>query len=221
VNFFGHAVFASWTRASAGYVLGSMVPDFANMIGAREPRAIAPGVAEGIRFHHATDAVFHDASTFRELQSQARSALRALGLSRPGALAVGHIGVEMLLDAALAQDHGGVRGYLGALEVAQAGDSVDWNDAPANERYRTLCDVLSRRGVTPGAADPAAIAYRVARALSSRPRLALQDGGERIVADWAEGASATIGDRAASLVHEVASALAVRGHLVEIPATFA
>lgn len=220
MNFFGHAVLATWRRGSSPYVLGAMVPDFANMIGAREPRALGPDVAEGIRFHHATDAVFHDAPTFRELQSQARSALRALGLSRPSALAVGHIGVEMLLDAALAQDLAGVRGYLGALEVARDTDTVDWNDPQANERYATLCDILSRRGVTPGAADPAAVAHRVSRALSSRPRLALEDGGEHIVASWAGGARATISERAPGLVGEVARALAERGHLVEIPAAF-
>jgi len=220
MNFFGHAVFATWKRGTAPYVLGAMVPDFANMIGAREPRPLGTEVADGIRFHHATDAVFHDAPAFRELQAQARSALRALGLSRPSSLAVGHIGVEMLLDAALAQDVSGVRGYLGALEVARDTDTVDWNDAQANERYSTLCDILGRRGVTPGAADPAAVAYRVSRALSGRPRLALEDGGEEIVAAWAEGARTTISACAPRLVSEVASALGERGHLVEIPAPF-
>ena len=59
MNFFGHAIVASWTSVEPAFVLGSMVPDFANMVGARVPRVFHEGVARGVEFHHATDRVFH------------------------------------------------------------------------------------------------------------------------------------------------------------------
>jgi hypothetical protein len=62
VNFFGHAAIASWhSPADAGVALGSMLPDFASMCGARLDEQRDPRVAAGVALHHATDAVFHRA----------------------------------------------------------------------------------------------------------------------------------------------------------------
>jgi hypothetical protein len=221
VNFFGHAVLAAWRSASPAYVLGAMLPDFANMIGARAPTVLESVTEDGVRFHHQTDAVFHDAPTFRALQAEARKTLRDMGLGRASALAVGHIGVEILLDAALARDAAGVRAYLSALERARtnAGD-VDWGDATFNERYAGLCTLLADRGVTPGSADPEAVAFRVERALSSRPRLRLEPGGAHIVFEWAGRARGPVADAAPALVGEVAAGLAERGQALEVPPAF-
>ena len=67
MNFFGHAVVATWHATEPRFVLGAMLPDFAAMIRARPPAARDPELARGIALHHATDEVFHDAPTFREL----------------------------------------------------------------------------------------------------------------------------------------------------------
>jgi hypothetical protein len=210
VNFFGHAVVASWQSGDAGFVLGSMLPDFATMIGARVPGVAHPGLEAGLAFHHATDHAFHDAPTFRELQASARGALRALGLPRPSALAVGHIGVEILLDSALASDASGVAGYLAALGAGHRGAlgvHIDWGGEPHAHRYEGLRAILLDRGVTSDSGDPRAAAFRIVRALSGRPRLRVDEAGERIVRAWAEEARPVVAAAASQLVAEVLSGI--------------
>src|ERR1700753_2862807 len=119
MNFFGHAVVATWRSESDGFVLGAILPDFATMLGTRPPAVAHPELERGVTFHHDTDRVFHDTATFKRLQLEARRTLREMGLPRPSALAVGHIGVEILLDATLADDPRGVAGYLAALGAAR------------------------------------------------------------------------------------------------------
>ncbi|MEB2325122.1 MAG: hypothetical protein OZ921_21590, partial [Sorangiineae bacterium] len=119
MDFFGHAAVASWHGAGTGLALGAMLPDFAGMILARPPPAAHSGITEGIRLHHRTDAVFHDAPAFRELSTRALEWLEDRGLRRGSARAIAHVGVEMLLDAAVADDAGARAAYLGALDEAR------------------------------------------------------------------------------------------------------
>jgi hypothetical protein len=210
VNFFGHAVVARWRSGSAGFVLGSMLPDFATMIGARPPRVGHPELEGGIAFHHATDRVFHEAPTFVALQRQARERLRALGLPRPAALAVGHIGVEILLDAVLAADDRGVSAYLTALGEGHPralGAHMDWGGSETASRYETLRAALAERGISAGAGEPRTVAWRVTRALAPRPRLRLTPDGERLVLAWAEESKAIVESAAPSLMGEVTRGL--------------
>jgi hypothetical protein len=210
VNFFSHAVVASWQSSEAGFVLGSMLPDFATMLGARVPGVRHPELEAGVAFHHATDRVFHDAPTFRVLQADARSALRALGLPRPSALAVGHIGVEILLDGALASNLHGVAGYLAALGAGHPqalGTHIDWGDAALAHRYDGLRKILVEGGVTSAQADPRSVTWRIVRALSGRPRLRVDEAGERVVLAWAEEARPVVAAAAGRLLAEVLSGI--------------
>ncbi len=189
MNFFGHAVVASWRSGEPGFVLGSMLPDFATMIGARVPPVTDAEVARGVHFHHETDRVFHGSPTFKALEARARRELRALELPRPSALAVAHIGVEILLDGALADDRRACDRYTVALASghrAALGAHIDWGDVAAAARYEELCGVLSARGVASGAVAPEMVAWRIARALSRRPRFRLDADGERTVRTWTE-----------------------------------
>ena len=61
MNFFGHVVAASWVSAEPAFGLGSMLPDFASMIGARLRASSHVTTKEGIDWHHTTDAAFHRA----------------------------------------------------------------------------------------------------------------------------------------------------------------
>jgi hypothetical protein len=210
VNFFGHAVVATWRSREPGFVLGAMLPDFATMIGARVPRVRADDLERGVAYHHATDRVFHDSRVFRELQADARRALRDAGLPRPAALAVGHIGVEILLDAALAGEPFGVAGYLAALDAGAPeglGPHIDWGDGEAAVRYERLRAALVARGVNAAMGGAQAAALRVARALASRPRFQLDADGERIVHVWAERTMPAITGAADALVIELLEGL--------------
>ncbi len=214
MNFFGHAVVATWRSRRPGFVLGAMLPDFANMLGVRPPEVVHPDLSDGVAFHHETDRVFHDAPTFRRLQLEARRTLREMGLPRPGALAVGHIGVEILLDGALARDAEGVSGYLAALECAgnaELAARIVWNDASLPERFRTLSGVLAERGVGPGMQTAERVAFRVARALESRPRLRLTGDGALLVRDWALASDAAVAAASGPLIDELRLGLALSG----------
>ena len=210
MNFFGHAMVATWQSTHPGFVLGAMLPDFATMIGARVPKVGHADVASGVAFHHDTDRVFHDAPTFRGLQADARRTLRERGLPRPSALAVGHIGVEILLDSALGDDPRGRAGYIAALSSGHPSDlgaHVEWASPAQAADYAKLIMVLAERGIPEGAADPSILAWRIARALSSRPRLRLDVDGERIVHEWAESAAPVVALAARELVREVSEGL--------------
>lgn len=189
-----------------------MLPDFAGMIGARPPRVTHDDLERGVAFHHETDRVFHESRTFRALQADARRVLREHGLPRPSALAVAHIGVEILLDGSLAADVAARLGYSRALSAGRKsllGAHIEWIDEPSNARFERLRSVLEERGVPSGAADPGAVAWRVARALSGRPRFRLDPEGERIVLAWAEQTSAAVAAAAGSVIEELRDGLRV------------
>jgi hypothetical protein len=208
VNFFGHAVVASSRSDSSPFLFGAMVPDFATMVGARVPSSTHAEVASGIRFHHRTDAVFHELSTFRELSASARRRLRELGLPRPATLAVGHIGVEILLDGALVTDTAWST-YLSALGAGQSAavrSSFAWADGTMGPRFDALVAILVERRA---AADQSGLAaFRIIRALAPRPRLRLDEAGEGHVRTWVEEARGEVHAAAARLLAELDAGLA-------------
>ncbi len=193
-------------------MLGAMLPDFATMLGTRPPGVEGDDLAAGVAFHHETDRVFHDTVTFRRLQLDARRALREMGLPRPSALAVGHIGVEILLDGRLAEDAHAVAAYLGAL--ARAGDAdcarrIAWNDEALRSGFATLSSTLLDRGVTPATRSAERAAFRVTRALATRPRLRLTAEGEAIVRVWAAASEHLVADAASELMTELRRGLSL------------
>lgn len=212
MNFFGHAIVATWHSDEPAFVLGAMLPDFATMIGERVPSVLHSVLESGVAFHHATDRVFHDAPTFRALELDARRSLRGLGVSRPSALAVAHIGVEMILDVSLAGDEPGAKAYAAALHEGRAGAlgmHICWASAGGRDRYESLRSLISARGVPRAALDAGAITFRVARALSSRPRLRLEPGAEAFVERWVVDAAPQIAEKAPALIGEVSRGLAL------------
>ncbi len=220
MDFYGHAVVASWRALEPPFVLGAMLPDFASMIRARPPPADHAGIAQGIGFHHRTDAVFHDAPAFRELGAAALAWLEARGLRRGSARAVAHVGVEMLLDAAFVDEHAARAAYADALGAARhdaLGRLIVWRDDGERARFASLRDALAERarsepaqgrkprpeGFRAGPASPEMIAWRLVRALGGRPRLALDGEGEAIVRQWAEHAAPRVLERAPALLDYV------------------
>jgi hypothetical protein len=169
VNFFGHAVVASWTGPSAGLALGAMLPDFQAMSGARVADPGDAEVAAGIELHHRTDAAFHRLPGFVALGREVEARLEAAGVARGPRRAVGHIGVELLLDGVLLADGPGRAAYLAALDHPV--HAITWRDEGDGARFAMLHARLRDHGVPDDLARPEAAAARVLRAIAHRPLL--------------------------------------------------
>ena len=210
MNFFGHTVLAVRRRADPAFVLGSMLPDFATMIRARPPDTEHADIESGMQFHWRTDEVFHRAPAFLALTHQAVAWLSARGVRSGSAMAVAHVGVEVLLDAALAGDECAQRAYRAALEGAapeELGRHVGWPSDDQRDRFDSLRRRLLARGAIAGDITPETIAERLRVALADRPRLALDDASMPTIRDWARIAHPDVNATAAPLVQHLATEL--------------
>ena len=164
VNFFGHAVVASWVPASepAALALGAMLPDFVGMAGIVVPGHWHQGaLGDGIALHHRTDSAFHPLPPVVALMRELAERLTTAGVSRGPMRAVSHIGVELLLDGVLARDGNACALYCDAVAYALPSTGLD----PLLARLRA-------HGAPTDLADPTVVTTRVLRAIAHRPRLA-------------------------------------------------
>ena len=178
MNFFGHAILAVRHCADPAFVLGAMLADFATMIRARPPLTEHAAIDLGMRFHWRTDDAFHRSLTFGNLTHAAVTRLSTRGVRSGSALAAAHVGVEILLDAALARDAPGQQAYLAALNGAaprELGRHVTWASDEQIMRFDRLRERLLERGPIVSDIAPEVAAGRRRRALADRPRLALDD----------------------------------------------
>jgi hypothetical protein len=172
MNFLAHAAVARRIDDDPAFVLGAVLPDLLPMAGlsARSGHGFVRGsdetvtrTAAGWTLHHRVDEVFHDLPAFRSGVQALRVDLRATSLDTGPRRAVAHVGWELLLDDALAGDDTTILAFRDALLLGRSHD-----DAPA---WRSLVDRLL--AVHPHAPSTTpAIAARVHRAVSGRPRLA-------------------------------------------------
>ncbi len=208
MNFFGHAIVASKMReTSAGLVLGAMLPDFCAMVRARTTVFYDSTVQRGVALHHDTDAAFHGARDFVELASKTTAACEARGVSRGGARAVGHIGVELLLDATLLPDLAGEALYFNAMKLAS---SERFADFEVDEHARVIAQ-LTRRIASYGSpsthSSPANVADRLVRILTDRPRLRLDAHGGAMAREALEEIEPELRLRAPHLMRDVVAGL--------------
>jgi len=169
VNFFGHAAVASWRNGRGGLSLGSMLPDFSTMCGARVVSTDDPEVALGIDLHHATDAAFHHLPAVTGLMRELDQLLERGGCARGPRRAVAHIGVELLLDGVLLDDPE----YRDAYTIGIEYDApVTWRDDGDDLRFASLLARLRAHGIPEDLRRPEAIAHRLSRMLAHRPLLA-------------------------------------------------
>ena len=184
MNFIAHAIIATREPEdfTPAYVLGSMLPDFASMCGSRLGAISDEETARGVKLHHRTDDVFHSSPGFVALWERLRLDLEARGVRSGTSRAVGHVGVELLLDGELLTRYAVDDAYLAALDVARdegVGRAIELRGEGARERFQGLRARLERHGTPRDYADPEIVARRLEAALSRRPRL-------RILADQAE-----------------------------------
>ena len=175
MNFIGHATVALWRSTEPLYVLGSMLPDFASMAGTRLARE-EPGrerrLAHGIALHHRTDDVFHGVPFFTGLVQETVERLTAEGVSRGAARAVGHVGVEMLIDGELLRSPEVAHAYTAALQVG-ARVTPAFVEPAGLRRWHLLRERLLAHGPPHDYRDPEGVLWRLTHVLARRPRLAL------------------------------------------------
>lgn len=218
MNFFGHALMAQRREKTRGlvraeFVLGSMLPDFASMLRARPPTVTLDELRAGLAFHHQTDDAFHGAQSFLEFSRQASNFLSSHGLARGSARAVAHVGVELLLDGAFAQEEPANEAYLSALDCAltpRVAGHIHWQSGDGDARFRHLCHNLTRRGAFVSDTPAELIAERLRNILADRPRLAMDDAGQSVVREWVLTARPAIVAGAPTLLDEVERRLANR-----------
>lgn len=146
-----------------------MLPDFQTMSGARVATCSDAAISAGIDLHHRTDAAFHRLPAFVVLTREVEERLRDAGVSRGPMRAVGHVGVELLLDGVLLADAAGRAAYLAALEHPI--DTMTWRDSGDDERFAFLHGRLREHGVPDDLARPESAAARVLRMIAHRPLL--------------------------------------------------
>lgn len=193
MNFYGHAVVAAATEQGSEFVLGAMLPDFISILGSRPPRLEVGSLARGVAYHHRTDAAFHESAIFRALQAEASDQLLAHGVRRGPTRAVAHVGVELLIDAALAwsfaasaQSTAADEPYLRALELGSAPlPGLAWEPSSNTERFMGLCQRLRHVGAERFRIDAEQAMADLGRILARRPRLALTDQETPAVKAWA------------------------------------
>jgi hypothetical protein len=184
LNFFGHAVAASWVSASPAFAYGSMLPDLLSMVGARRVECDDPEIKSGVRFHHLTDRCFHGDATFAALESDAREQLALLGVRKGPRRALSHVGIELLLDAVLARSTTAVSAYRMALAVGES--SLDVRVLPQGDAtaLRSVARFLRERSTYLVPKDAVEATHRMARVLSRRPLLAFDENEEFAVLRW-------------------------------------
>lgn len=179
MNYFGHVAIASWLHTAPGALLGSMLPDFATMSGARVADAAGdPEVAAGIDLHHKVDAVFHQLPIVTGLMRDLDKILENEGCARGPRRGTAHIGVELLLDGVLVED----QAYRAAYEAALAhAPNVTWREPDDDQRFAALITRLRRYGPPDDLRDPMSISERLAHVLGRRPLLKPTPSDQRAI----------------------------------------
>ena len=206
MNFFAHAYLAARENQDPRFVLGSMIPDFVGMIGARLRVVNDPVIAAGIAHHHEVDAAFHGAPLFLRLMGEAQDYLEARGLATGSSMAVGHVGVELVLDGWLATHGHRHDTFRGALNTTGAA-APEWLSREHAPRWSVLRDRLVDGTLPHAYLDAEFVASRLELILCSRPRLALRSGDASTVAAWATEARDQIHAHASALLREVLARL--------------
>jgi hypothetical protein len=210
LNFFAHAVVASWHSSEARFVLGAMLPDLAGMTGIRLHGASDVELQRGIDLHHATDAAFHTAPIFTSFCAAAIARLSSEGVERGTARAVAHVGVELTLDGVLSRQTDSRALYAAALDVAVSGGlEGNLTRTPAADvaRLTTGLGRLARSPLPEAYADPEIVADRLRIILASRPRLAMRESDFEPVRRWAVDVRPLVADRSHELLEQVRKAL--------------
>lgn len=211
MNFFGHAHFARRVSSEPRFLLGAMLPDFANMAGTRLVRQDEPAIAAGVRDHHHVDDVFHAAPTFLALSGQAYQELTKRGLGWGSARAVAHVATELFLDGVLTHDEETAERYLAAVHEARRDETLRaLRVLPAEgdvARFAALFERMAPHGPPRRYREPRFVRDVMVRILAHRPRLALAERDVPELDAYLPALGASVEAGAAALLGEVRAGL--------------
>jgi hypothetical protein len=217
MNFFGHAALAAShfrerrpplaTELLPTVCLGAMLPDFIGMLRLGRPTIHDSALATGVAFHHGTDEVFHELPSFQRLSRQAFAWLSERQLPRGPARAVAHMGIEMLLDEVMADEADAREAYRAALEVPLA-PLLEFASPSDTDRLLGLQQALLTRGAGQLRPPAALVAERIRRSLAGRPRLAVDEDGQPLLATWVSAARPLVMAEAPEVLATLRSRLA-------------
>lgn len=184
MNVHGHLEVAARCGADPATQVGAALPDLAAMLRVRLDHAVMPSALRaGVALHHRTDGVFHDHPVVRAEMARLSEAVRACGIGRGPARAIGHVGYELLLDATVRRDR-----LAAALDVVD--EDLVHRVLGEPPQWHTL-----RGHLTGGASRhdaPAWVAERLFHILDRRPRL-------RFPAEHVPAVAAALAERAPSI----------------------
>ena len=192
-------------------LVGAALPDLAAIGRHRlKPNGAVGPLADGIRLHHRTDAVFHADHRFRALMAELRGGLRADGVGRGPARACGHVGVELLLDGHLLGDAEAADRVKALLAVAAdpGPEILELVAPPRRSAWQDHLRIVADRIDPDAYGDPGRVAARLQRVLSVRPTLALADRDVEVLAERLGVIQPAIRKVATALVADTAAALA-------------
>lgn len=210
MNFYGHAHLAARIDRDPAYVLGSMLPDFEGMCGARTESVDDATVARGVELHHETDDVFHRSPEFVELCALGMEQMTASGVGRGAARACAHVGTELLLDGFVLAEFGPNAAYLEALDVASS-DAIRraLRFPDRGLRFEALRGRLRAFGWPHGYSDADFVTARLVNALAARPRLSIDPAFVDEVRRWLVDARPRVARTAPALLARLDAALIV------------
>jgi hypothetical protein len=213
VNLVGHVAVALDPDAappSTDFLVGCMLPDLAAIARVRVARPEG-ALGDGVAFHHACDAVFHESEWFRTSNRALRDALVDAGIDSGPARACSHAGVEMLLDGRLVTDATVDTHARVVLQAVRTGAPALGNLAPVDAR-----DVwIERLQMIGGSLDPSRyqdarfVAERLHRMTNGRRRIELPaaqvDAVEAALRDFQPGIAEAAPDVVASVRRTVSA----------------
>lgn len=174
MNFVTRAALTLEQREDPALAFGAMLPDLASLCGARLKGVSDPVVAEGVAWHLASDAAFHDSALFRSIvRSAARDGV-ARGVRRGIARAAAHVAIELWLDEGQLSERDFRAFFKRAIGVAQdarINRAISWRRPDGTPRWQTLLRKLASLELAREGAPRDAVAERVVRALGRRPGL--------------------------------------------------
>jgi hypothetical protein len=185
-----------------------MLPDFLTMAGLRlEAVMDDPELERGVNFHHLTDDVFHSAPIFEQMMASASEELTRRGMDKWPATAIGHVGVELLLDGALVSLGHSLGEYRSAVnELPNTEHSLRFsgsNQSDNANKWRRLALNLPSSRVPEGYADSDFVAARLIGILNGRPYLSVPLSQQPLVFSWAERWASKMPEMAPRLLAQV------------------
>ena len=213
MNLVGHVAVALDPDAappSTDFLVGCMLPDLAAIARVRVARPEG-ALGDGVAFHHACDAVFHESEWFRTSNRALRDALVDAGIDSGPARACSHAGVEMLLDGRLVTDATVDTHARVVLQAVRTGAPALGDLAPVDAR-----DVwIERLQMIGGSLDPSRyqdarfVAERLHRMTNGRRRIELPaaqvDAVEAALRDFQPGIAEAAPDVVASVRRTVSA----------------